>query len=426
MPSRVCVVAVALWCMLAPVPARAQQTSAATATPQWLTVFLDCRAQGCDRNFFIQELPYVLWTQDRFDAEIHVLITQLETGSGGAGFTLELIGQQRFLGRADTLATTTAPNSTFDMQRRELTRVLKIGLGPYALRTTAGSRLALTYTAAAGDSSAGRGVKDPWNFWVYRASADGYGGAESQSTDYRIAGSLSAMRITEEWKIVFDSDYSYNALTFNPDVGPSQNFLNRQAEFEFALLRSITDHWSWGVGTGAEVDEFRNQKFVANAEIAAEYNFFPWKEATSRQLTAGFGLVAQRFDYRDTTIYGEISETRMAAKIQLASEVRQPWGSIFGGARHIRYLHDLNIYSAEVFAFMNFRISRGLSLNFGGSASKVNDQLYLPAGGLDPSEILTRQRALRTAYRLDLSAGFSFTFGSIFNTFVNPRFDNYN
>jgi hypothetical protein len=75
---------------------------------------------------------------------------------------------------------------------------------------------------------------------------------------------------------------------------------------------------------------------------------------------------------------------------------------------------------------MNFRISRGLSLNFGGSASKVNDQLYLPAGGLDPSEILTRQRALRTAYRLDFSAGFSFTFGSIFNTFVNPRFDNYN
>jgi hypothetical protein len=74
---------------------------------------------------------------------------------------------------------------------------------------------------------------------------------------------------------------------------------------------------------------------------------------------------------------------------------------------------------------VSVRVSRGLNLEFGASASKINDQLYLPAGGLSPGEILTRQRALRTAYRMDVSVGISYTFGSIFNTFVNPRFDNY-
>lgn len=400
------------------------QSAPADSTPQWLTVFLDCRASGCDRNYLIQELPYVLWTQDRFDAEVHALVTELSTGSGGTAYTVALVGQRRFAGRADTLFTTVAPNSTFDMQRRELTRVLKIGLGPYALRTLAGTRLAMNYTPSA-DSAAKRAVVDPWNFWVYRVSASGDVGAESQSSDFELEGALSATRITNEWKLVVEGDYSYSGLTFRPDSGPAERFMNRQAEFEVAVLRSVTAHWSSGAAASVEVDEFRNQNLAASLEAAVEWNYFPWTQATSRQLTFAAGVAAVHFDYNERTIYNRTTETRTLAKIQLSSEIRQPWGSLYAGAVHTRYLHDVNIYSAEVFSFLDVRISRGLSLNIGGSASKVNDQLFLPAGGLSPGEILTQQRALRTAYRVDFSAGLSFTFGSIFNTFVNPRFDNY-
>lgn len=410
----------------APAPGTAQQAPPpAGTTPQWLTVFLDCRAGGCDRNYFIQELPFVVWTQDRFDAEVHALVTELETGAGGSEYTIVLLGQRRFATRADTLVATIPPNVTFDMRRRELVRVLKVGLGPYALRTGMGPRLSLAFQAPPRDSTPTQPVKDPWNFWVYRASADGNGGAESQSTDYRISGSLSATRITETWKLIVDSDYDYRSLSFTPDSGPTETFVNRQAELELVAIRSLTAHWSAGVGTTAEVDEFRNLNFALQGEAALEWNYFPWREATSRQLTVGAGLVVNHFDYNERTIYDRLSETRMAAKLQVASEVRQPWGSLFAGARHLRYLHDLNIFSAEVYGEVSVRVSRGLSLEFGASASKINDQLYLPGGGLSPGEILTRQRALRTAYRMDVSAGVSYTFGSIFNTFVNPRFDNY-
>lgn len=387
-------------------------------------MFLDCRAPGCDRNYLVQEMPYVLWTQDRFDAEVHALVTELRTGSGGVAYTIALVGQRRFTGRADTLYTTTEPNATFDQQRRELTRVLKIGLGPFALRTTAGARLAMGYTPSA-DSSEKRVVNDPWNFWVYRISGSGDAGAESQSTNFQMRGALSATRITNEWKLVVEGDYSYSGLTFRPDSGPAEHFMRRQAEFEMVALRSVTPRWSTGIAASAEVDEYRNQNLSAAVEAAVEWNYFPWTQATSRQLTFAAGLSTVHFDYRERTIYDRTEETRTLAKVQVASEVRQPWGSLYAGAIHTRYLHDFNIYSAEIFSFLNVRISRGLSLNIGGSASKVNDQLYLPAGGLSPGEILTRQRALRTAYRMDFSAGLSFTFGSIFNTFVNPRFDNY-
>ena len=59
------------------------QRAEAQAVPDGLTLFLDCREMHCDRDFFITELPYLLLTQDRLDAEIHVLLTRLSTGAGG-------------------------------------------------------------------------------------------------------------------------------------------------------------------------------------------------------------------------------------------------------------------------------------------------------------------------------------------------------
>lgn len=394
--------------------------------PERLTVFLDCRTSGCDRDFLITELPWVLLTQDRRDAEVHALITGLGTGAGGTQLTLALLGQLRFAGRADTLVGTIPPNSTDDQRRRELARVLKIGLAPYALRTAAGQRLSLAYQPTASDTARGgrRGLSDPWNFWVYRASANGDVGAESREQDYSLEGSLSATRITEDWKLIFDSEYEYRSSTFELDSG-SVSFALRSATLLAAALKSVTEHWSVGAGAEFERDEFRNQDFAASLDLAGEWNYFPWREATRRQLVFIAGISGRYFDYVEETIYERKSEVRTAAVMKVAAEARQPWGSLFAGIEHIRYLHDRGIYSASVDVNMNVRISRGLSVNFGGSAERVNDQLYLPRGDASDDEVLTRQRALATAYRVNGYAGISFTFGSIFNTIVNPRFDAY-
>ena len=52
----------------------------------------------------------------------------------------------------------------------------------------------------------------------------------------------------------------------------------------------------------------------------------------------------------------------------------------------------------------------------------MKDQIYLPAGGATQEEILLQRRQLGTAYQYYASIGFRYTFGSIFNNVVNPRF----
>ncbi|WP_411279233.1 hypothetical protein [Gemmatimonas sp.] len=73
----------------------------------------------------------------------------------------------------------------------------------------------------------------------------------------------------------------------------------------------------------------------------------------------------------------------------------------------------------------NIRLTRGLSLELRGDAARVNDQLFLSRGNATDDDVLdaTRQRALATSFRLSGSVGINFTFGSIYNSIVNPRLD---
>ena len=103
---------------------------------QPLRVYLDCQTMGCDRNFFVTEIAFVTWTRDRTDADIHLLVTALETASGGLQYTLQFIGQRRFATHADTLLTGTRSDATGDDRRRALTRTAKQVLARYAAATS--------------------------------------------------------------------------------------------------------------------------------------------------------------------------------------------------------------------------------------------------------------------------------------------------
>jgi hypothetical protein len=61
-------------------------------------------------------------------------------------------------------------------------------------------------------------------------------------------------------------------------------------------------------------------------------------------------------------------------------------------------------------------------VNFGGGYNWIRDQLYVPKGGGDQIDVLLRRRALLTGYEYFGHFGVSYTFGSIFNNVVNPRF----
>jgi hypothetical protein len=415
------------FCLIAAPVARvaAQAVPSATPATDRLRVFLDCRSGGCDRDFIIEQLSFVALTQDRLDAEVHLLVTSLETGAGGTEYTLAFLGQQRFAGRGDTIATALPPNSTFDAHRREVARVMRLGLVPYALRTTRAGDLDLQVREREGTDgrpSGTAGLVDPWDFWIYRVSLRGNGNAESRESDYEIETSFSAERVTEASKVNMYAEYEYEASNFTLSSGAERSFALRSARAEGYYLKSLTDHWSAGAGVEFSHSEYENRDLRAEVNAAVEYSFYPYAEATRRQVIAAAIVGYHHLDHAEVTIYDRLKEQRPITMLVLAGEIDQAWGSLYGSLEHFQYLHDLTKYRVSLNGRTNIRVSRGLSLSLSASGSKVNDQISLPRGDATDEQVLLRQRALATAYRFGGSIGISFTFGSIFNTVVNPRF----
>jgi hypothetical protein len=413
--------------LLVAAPLVAQDEDAARPAPASeprLRVFLDCPTGGCDRNYLVTNLPFVLWTQDRLDADVHALITGLGTAAGGTEYTIALLGRAAFAARSDTLRATILPNSTDEMRRREMARVLTIGLLPFAVRVSDSGPFSVRYDAPPNAGSGiGSVIRDPWNFWVYRLRANGSGNAESLNSSYNINGSVNVSRTTESWKLSLNLYEEYRANTFTLSDGSEPTYILRSSDVSARVVRSVSEHWSIGArGTGGRSD-FRNQDAFGGLDLSAEYNVFPWKEATSRQLIAAVALGGRFYDYQDTTIYDLVAETRPIARAILAGESRQQWGTLDASLRYTHFLHDAATYNVSFNGRAQFRITRGLALEIRGDAAKVNDQLYLRRDGASDEEVLTRQRALATNFRIGGSVGLSFTFGSIYNTIVNPRLD---
>ena len=128
------------------------------------------------------------------------------------------------------------------------------------------------------------------------------------------------------------------------------------------------------------------------------------------------------FDYYEVTLYGKTEETLPNHELSLTLEQREQWGSIEASVEWSQYLHDLSKNRLEASGEFSFRLARGLSVAAEVTASRIRDQLFIPARGATDEEILLRQRRLESGYEYSTSFTVTYTFGSIFSSIVNPRF----
>lgn len=400
------------------VPATAPDTAQAGA----VRVYLDCQGSRCDHDFFRDQMRWVNFVRDRLVSDVLLLVTSLRTGSGGFEYTIAAIGQSANRGRADTAVVFVAPNDADDVVRRQLARTFSLLLGPYAARTPLASRLTLNYAAPTTASASPQSVKDPWNFWVYRVSANGFGNGEKRQSFVNGSASASANRVTQSWKVNLSTSLGYDQSRF--DLGNGKTFTNIQRNYggNALLVKSISDHLSAGITATSQFSDFNNYDLNLRVAPAVEYNVFPYKDFTRRQLTAFYAIGVASMRYQDVTIYDRTSETRPVHNFLLAWNARQPWGSVSMSLFGSQYLHNVSYNSYGIGGFTDLRIAKGLAINIGGNYSRVNDQLYLRRGALSENEIIARQQALATNYRFFMHLGLSYTFGSIYNTVVNPRF----
>jgi len=88
------------------------------------------------------------------------------------------------------------------------------------------------------------------------------------------------------------------------------------------------------------------------------------------------------------------------------------------------YLIDWKRYNLDLYGNAEIRIAKGLSFSISGSVGLVQFQRSLVKGGATYEEILTRSKQVATKYTYFTSIGLTYTFGSIYNNVVNPRFGN--
>lgn len=370
-------------------------------------------------DYVRKEIPWVNYVRDIKDAGVYIISTIERTGSGGAEFTYFFVGQNENGGMRDTLKFVTSPDETEDGTRIKEVKTLKMGLMRYIAKTPLSQYMNISFTEPLSETVS----TDKWNSWVFRANMNGFLDGQQLTKSTQLFGTFSANRVTKDWKINSSINYSYGKDVFDTTGG----FIisdNISKSANALIVRSITDHWSYGGSMSFGASTFNNQKMLFSVMPGIEYDLFPYSESTRRQLRllyrAGYNYVT----YIDTTIFDKTREALWQQSFTAAYQVVQKWGSINVTLGYSNYLHDWSKNNISLDGYIEIRVAKGLSVNFGGGASIIHDQLGLVKGGATTQEVLLRRKELQTQYRYFTFFGFSYTFGSIYNNVVNPRFGN--
>ena len=380
------------------------------------SIYIDCSAFYCDPDFYRTDITFVDHVRERTAADVHVLITGQSTGGGGRVYTR----QHAFEKIDDTLTVETPQGATEDEQRHALSRTIKLGLARYVARTPAAVRASLSVTAPT-DTAAAKPTRDPWNAWVFRIGANLNASRERGfSSDY-VFGNVSAARVTERWKTNLRVYENYNGQSFKTDLGPVTS-VKRDYGGSMQQVRSIGRRWAAGLTANAGSSTFLNEHLVASVAPAIEYNVFPYSESTRHALVFQYSVGGRYLLYNDTTIYFKTSETRSYDALSAGLAEKQKWGSLELDVNGYHFLDDISKSRVTFYARADVRLFKGLSVNLFGNYSVVHDQIYLSKAGLSPNEVLLRQGQLATSYSAFVFAGLNYTFGSVLNNVVNPRF----
>lgn len=389
------------------------QTQADTLRKDALRVFMETT------DFLRKEIPYINYVRDIKDAQLYIISSNQKTGSGGKEFTYFLIGEERFAGMKDTLVFRSSPDATEDQVRQGQIDVLKQGLMRYVMTTPLAKHIKIAFDEPVTEEVS----TDKWNSWVFGASLSGMLNGERSHSSDEIFGSLSASRVTSELKMDFGLEYNYSFDKFMIE-DQEVTSVNSGRSFESLIVKSLGEHWSVGGNVEIESATYHNYKLKMTFMPGIEYDIYPYSQSTRKQLRLLYSAGYLYQSYTDTTIYDKMQENLWGHSLEAAYKVVQKWGSVNLSLQWFNYLHDFSKNNLSLNGGIEVRVAKGLSLQIGGGASMIHDQLGLVKGGATREEILLQRKEMATEYSYFNYFGLTYTFGSIYNNVVNPRFGN--
>jgi hypothetical protein len=400
----------------------AQVPASSRASTQPLRVFLTC--DGCDAALRTA-VTFVEFVTDRDTAGLEVLIEAQPPQADVRSWVFTYTGNGVFANQNRKLALSLPAAASTDEVAAGLSRVFKFGLIDYVMQSDAAARLDVTFkpTEAGGHTAtATTPVRDPWHHWVFRLglSTDKYG-ERTQSSGY-YSGNVSANRTTDDWKIRISGYKSGNTSRFMVSEEETVHTKEGDWSFDSLVVRSLGDHWSAGFTTSLTSSTYSNQHRVATFNPAIEFDVFPYSESSQRSLTIQYAAGPSHYEYAEITLYGKLREMMPRHSVTASLGLRQPWGTAGASAVFSQTIDEPAFNRLTLNGSANVRVFKGLTVNVSGSFARIRDQFYLEQSRATEEEILLRLRQLATGHRYSVNFGMTYSFGSLSNATVNPRF----
>lgn len=384
-----------------------------------INVFLNCNF--CDQSYIKQNLEYSEFVRDENFADVYLFFRNQRNGGGGRIYEIDFVGQNEYKDIKDKISYSTSANNTSDEVRAKMLKNIRIGLLRYWIK--AGLQDKITVTLKKPKVSDNIEENDPWNNWVFDLGARGSFNGEETKSRRKINFNASARRVTEANKFFFRLRFEDNQSVFNFDSQPDIITNNNSKNITIYNVFSLNNHWSAGFFSWAGSSDYSNKDVYVTLAPAIEYNFFDYKASFKKQLTIAYRFGANYTNYSEITVFGKKDEYLWNHSLSLKGNVRQTWGNINGSIRYESYLHETSLNQFSFNFGTRFRVFKGFSVDLGARYNITNNQINLPAGNLTLQEILLQQQQIKSGYNYSFNVGFSYTFGSMFNTVVNPRFD---
>jgi hypothetical protein len=410
-------------------PLFAQQPTqqADTTRKNAIRLFLDCHR--CDMDYMRKEIPYINYVREIREAQLYLMITTQRTGSGGTDHTLFFSGLQEFAGMNDTVKFVSSPDDTQDIIRSGLTNAIAAGLMRYVVKTPILSNVKISYIGEPQEEP--DQVADRWNFWVFEFETDPEFSREKSRQEFNWENDFSADRITANWKLQNRFSHEFRRDVFIREsedeitgeiTETRTEAVRRSWDYNNLTVKSLTEHWSAGLKAEVSSSSYRNLDLQVTVVPAIEYNIFPYSQANQKQLRFLYGVGFKHNNYTDTTVYNQVTENLLEQSLDIALQVQQKWGSANISLGSSNYLNDFSKNRVELEGYVRVRLFKGLSLNINGGIEFIHNQIELAKGGRSDEDVYLRLRELETNYRFEGGVGLTYTFGSIYNNVVNPRF----
>ena len=374
-------------------------------------------------DYIKKEIPYINYVRDRKVADVYIISTSESTGSGGTVSTFFIVGQGKYSGMADTIKCNISPDDTPDIKRSKEVKALKMGLIRYIAKTPLAQYMNISFTEPLSETVS----SDKWNSWVYAANLWAYISGQSTYKINYLSGMLSANRITEKSK--FESSISLDTETDKikyqeEDFDTTYISTYKQKSGYLSYVKSINNHWSAGGSINVLSFTYSNYDLSINIAPGIEYDLFPYTESTRRLLTFLYKAGVEINNYTEETDRFKMKETVAYHSLAAHMSYIQKWGSISGTLTWSNYFFDWSYNKLRLYTTTRLRLFKGVQFNIQGQVSLVHDQISLPREGASLEDVLLRRKMQRTTYQYYTSIGLTYTFGSIYNNVVNPRFNN--